>query len=793
MLGKDGGHDRLGKTVNPPFALSAVLLISGAALTLPGTYLVLLGGSSYYVLAGLLSIVSAILLGRKHASGVHVFAVVLTGTVVWAVWEAGLNGWALMPRVLGPIALGLWLSLPSPRRNLLGKSTRWFPPLVGALVMSLSLASAIDVYLNSARHAPSASGAFLGGMAVPEKNKGEWLEYGGDKGGSRFSTLSQITPSNITKLERAWIFHPSVHAGLLTTFEATPIKVHDRLYFCTGDNQVFALDAETGKEVWHYDPHTNSAGVFEGTCRGVSYYRNPTGGEVCPERILTATIDARLIAIDLRDGRPCADFGQNGIVDLTIGMGKFELGYYHVTSAPQIVRGKVVLGGWVTDGQYVGEPPGVIRAFDAVTGKFAWAWDAGRPEKHDQPSTGETYTLATPNSWGPISADEESGLVYIPTGTATPDYYGGYRTAADDQYSSSVIALDADTGQQRWSFQTTHHDLWDYDVASQPTLIDLPDGQHGLLQATKRGETFLLDRLSGKPIAEVAERPVPQGVAKGDRLSETQPFSIGLPSLAGPIPSETQMWGLTPFDQLWCRIKFRQAYFDGSMTPLRVNRPTIVYPGYIGGSDWGGLSVDKDRGLVIANTNRLWNYDQLLTRADADRQGLKPFSAASHGDVGGPAAQIGTPYAASVRPFLSPLKVPCNQPPWGMISAIDLRTRKLVWSEPLGTGEDSGPFNIPTHIPLTMGVPNLGGSVVTRGGVLFIAATLDRHIRAFETATGRELWEDRLPNGGQATPMVYWSDKSKREFVVIAAGGHPAMLTEPGNYMVAYALPPGEQ
>jgi quinoprotein glucose dehydrogenase len=249
------------------------------------------------------------------------------------------------------------------------------------------------------------------------------------------------------------------------------------------------------------------------------------------------------------------------------------------------------------------------------------------------------------------------------------------------------------------------------------------------------------------------------------------------------------MWGITPFDQLWCRIKFRQARFDGTLTPLGVHRPTVAYPGYTGGSDWGSVSVDLDRGLLIANTNQIWNYDQLIGRADADRLGLKPFSASSHGNVGGATAQAGTPYAVSVKPFMSPLTVPCNQPPYGYLSAIDLKTRRLVWSEPFGTAEDSGPLNIPTHLPFTLGAPNFGGSVATRGGVLFIGATLDHHIRAYETATGRELWHARLPNGGQATPMVYWSDKSGREFVVIAAGGHYAMLTAPGDYIVAFALP----
>jgi quinoprotein glucose dehydrogenase len=381
------------------------------------------------------------------------------------------------------------------------------------------------------------------------------------------------------------------------------------------------------------------------------------------------------------------------------------------------------------------------------------------------------------------------GLVYLPSGNSTPDYYGAHRSAVADQFSSSVIALDAATGELRWSFQTVHHDLWDYDVSSQPTLIDLADGTPALLQPTKRGELFLLNRRTGQPIAAVEERAVPQGGAPGERIAPTQPFSVGMASLAGPMPMERRMWGVTPFDQLWCRIKYLEARFEGTLTPLGEARPTIVYPGYTGGSDWGGISVDLDRGVLIANTNQIWNYDQLISRAEADKLGLKPFSAASHGDVGGPTVQAGTPYAVSVKPFMSPLTVPCNQPPYGLLSALDLKTGKLLWSKPFGTAEDSGPLNIPTHLPFTLGAPNFGGSVVTRGGVLFVGATLDHYLRAYETGTGRELWRGRLPNGGQATPMVYWSDKSEREVVVIAAGGHYAMLSPPGDYIVAYALP----
>ncbi|MFP5435854.1 MAG: PQQ-binding-like beta-propeller repeat protein, partial [Alphaproteobacteria bacterium] len=475
--------------------------------------------------------------------------------------------------------------------------------------------------------------------------------------------------------------------------------------------------------------------------------------------------------------------------DLKTGLGQVDKGYYFVTSPPALVRGRLVLGGWVTDGQKIREPSGVIRAFDAVTGDFAWAFDIGRPDDHGLPAPGATFTPGTPNSWAPMSSDETLGLVYVPTGNATPDYFGGHRTANDDRYASSVIALDGMTGAVRWSFQTTHHDLWDYDVPAQPTLIDLPGGVRGLLQPTKRGEIFFLDRATGKPILPVEERPVPQGVVPGERLSKTQPYSVGIPSFTGPRPTEKGMWGLTPIDQAICRIRFREARFDGDMTPLSTQHPTITWPGYLGGIDWGGVSVDPRRALMIVNNNQVGNYNRLIPRAEANRRGIKPMNTVHMGDVGGPAAQQGVPYAAQIAPFLSPLAIPCQQPPYGRINAVDLKTGKMVWSRLLGTSRDSGPLALPTFVPIPMGVPNIGGSVATASGLTFIGATQEHAFRSYDTATGRLLWKARLPAGGNASPSSYWSNASGRQFVVIAAGGHGAMLSGSSDQLIAYALP----
>ncbi len=449
-----------------------------------------------------------------------------------------------------------------------------------------------------------------------------------------------------------------------------------------------------------------------------------------------------------------------------------------------------VLGGWVSDNQYWGEPSGVIRAFDAVTGSLAWAFDMGRPDQHGAPKPGQTYTPSTPNSWGPMSADEKLGLVYAPTGNATPDYYGVQRRPFDERYTSAVVALDADTGDVRWSFQTAHHDLWDYDVASQPTLVDIPtrDGvKQALVQPTKRGEIFILDRLTGKPISTVAERAVSQtGQVPGERLSPTQPFSVDMPSFRGADLRERDMWGVTPLDQLWCRLQFRKARYDGPATPPGLT-PNLVFPGFVGGIDWGGVSIDRDRNILIVNSMRMANYDRLLTRSEADSHRSKGPADAHGDDVNLP--QGNTPFGANVKIFLSPLGVPCIAPPYGRISAVDLVTHRLLWSRPLGTARDSGPFGIPSMLPIEMGLPNTGGSLTTRGGLVFIGAVPERAIRAFDVRNGAELWKARLPFSGHATPMTYVSPRSGRQFVVIMTGGNSVLRSPPGDMMVAYALP----
>lgn len=770
MNGAPSTHD----ASRPRRILALVLLVIALLLLAGGAKLALLGGSIYYLAAGLAVAGTAWLAFKGDPRESKLYAAFLAVTVAWALWDGGLDVWRLQSRLFAPLVLGIWVCWPWLKRHR--------ALFIGAVAICVAALAGWVWQANRTEAAPTQ-------IAQGSDGSGEWLHYGNALGGTRYSPLTQINQENVSKLESAWTYRTGVQTDTGLGFQATPIMVDDTLYLCTATNIVDALDPETGKRRWRFDPKVKAPPG--GACRGVSYYATPGASGLCATRILAATTDARLLALDAQNGQLCPDFGTNGAVDLKKGLGEVINGYYYVTSAPTIVRGRVIIGGWVTDGQFVGEPSGVIRAFDATSGQFAWAWDMDRPHEHGEPGPGQTYSRGTANSWAPMSGDEELGLVYLPTGNSTPDYWGAHRSKGTEKYGTSVVALDVETGEARWSFQIVHHDVWDYDVSPQPTLIDVTIGNEtvpALLQTSKSGQFFMLDRRNGKPLKKVVERAVPQGPAPGDWLSPTQPFSPDLPAFDNTRLTSQSMWGLTPLDQLWCRIKFKEARYEGMFTPPGYPRSTITYPSYLGGVNWGGISVDPERKLAVVNWTRMANYTTMVSRKEANSKGYKrSLTGGAH--VGQPVAQEGTPFALMTGPFLSPLNIPCTEPPFGKIGVVDLTTGKMKWEKPFGTSADAGPFRIRSHVPLPMGAVNTGGSVTTRSGLVFIAATQERAFRAFDLESGKQLWRVSLPAGGHASPMSYVSKKSGRQFVVIAAGGNAPLSSGTGDYLMAFALP----
>ncbi len=786
----------------PPRILAALLVLTGLALGYGGALLLFAGGSPYYLLAGFTALVSGALVWRGKAAGGMLLGALVLATVAWAFWEAGMDFWALVPRLWLFVLFGAWLILPRTQRRL--GSHRPGGKFIIMSLAALGLSSVAGLALNATTGMTTPDPLYANGLAAapaPVTNAaatslgGDWASYGNDLGGSRFSPLNQINTDNVADLEVAWTYRVGYGDDRLeANLEMTPLKVGNKVFICTPFNDVIALDTVSGKEIWRYRSHVDRKGWVYSNCRAVTYYAVPSASGVCATRIYSTQLGGFLLALDAETGRLCEGFGEGGKANLRAGLAPFDHpGYYYPTSAPALAKGNLVLGGWVADGQKWGEPSGVIRAFDAVTGKLAWAWDMGRPDRKGEPPAGEFYTPSTPNSWAPMSVDPELGLVFAPTGsTSGTDYYGGRRRAFDEKYATSVVALDAATGDVRWSFQTTHHDIWDYDNPAQPSLVDVPT-DHGMVKAviqpTKRAQLFVLDRLTGKPVKQIVERKVPQGgTAPGEWLSPTQPYSVGMPDLGGPRLSERMMWGVSPFDQLWCRLEFRKSRYEGDFSPPGLGRFNIVYPGYSGGQNWGMTSYDLDRHLLITASNRIANRVKLVSRAEAIAAGAKPMGKGSNPDIGGLAPQANTPFAAAVAPFLSPLFSPCQQPPYGTLTAIDLRSGKVVWHRPVGSARAAGPLGTRSHIPLDMGMPLFGGPMVTRGGLVFMAATKDETFRAFDSTTGKTLWERELPAGGQATPMSYLGTDG-RQYVVIAASGHYGTASKRGDYIIAYALP----
>jgi membrane-bound PQQ-dependent dehydrogenase (glucose/quinate/shikimate family) len=763
--------------------LAIAMALAGAALAGGGVELAAHGGSLYYLVAGAALTASAAGLLFRRRFALPLFGILLAGTLAWALWEAGLDGWALVPRLVAPAVLGLILLLPAVRRRAGSPSPWWVAAPVLAVIATLGV-SALQPKPAGEGLKPAAA------LQAADAAGGEWRVWGRTLAGDRYSPLAQINTGNARKLELAWRFDSDVSPYGFHSFEATPLAANGKLYLCLDRNVIVALDQDSGRQVWRFDPHADLTGVFAATCRGVAYYEAPQAVGECPRRILFGVNDDRMMAVDADTGRPCRSFGTGGAVDLKQGLGPAPAGIAFPTSAPTVVNGVAILSGWVTDGLYVGEPSGVLRGYDAVTGALRWAWDSGRADPQAPLGTGQTYTKGAPNAWGGFSGDEQLGLVYVPTGVSTPDYFGAHRSAEAERYATSIVALDAATGRPRWSFQTVRHDLWDYDVGSQPVLVDLPVASArvpALIAPTKRGQFFVLDRRTGRPIWPVTDRPVPQGPAPGDWTAKTQPYS-SFPNLAGGRLTEARMWGATPFDQLWCRIKFKEARYDGDFTPPGT-REAIFFPGSAGGSNWGSVTIDTARDLMVANTLYMPDIGRLIPRAEADRMAQQYAKAGGHADAFA-FPQKGTPYAMARTIFQNPIGVPCLQPPYGRLSVLDLKTGRLVWSKALGAAYHAGPFGMSSRLPIRMGVPTLGGSIATGGGVIFIGASQDRSFRAFDIGDGRELWRSELPAIGAATPMTFVSKATGRQYVVIAAGGHPGLGGPKAGALMAYALPP---
>ncbi len=618
-----------------------------------------------------------------------------------------------------------------------------------------------------------------------------WPEYGGDKGGLRYSPLAQITPDNVDRLEIAWIhrhgdFSNGSATETKTSFSATPILVEDQLVFCTAHNRVVALDPETGAERWSYDPRVRNRhldGVpSTRVCRGVAYWRDAGAAApgACASRIFAATLDSELLALDARTGQPCRDFGDEGRVDLRLGIDPAPAWERYPTSPPIVVRDVVVVGSLVADNLRTDAPSGVVKGFDVRTGALRWAWDpapmtaAGREAASAEPH----YRPGTPNVWSIASGDEERGLVFVPTGNAAPDLFGGMRGDLE-RFSSSTVALDAGTGRVVWTFQTVHHDVWDYDVASQPVLFQLEGvggGVPAVAQATKMGHVFLLDRLTGAPLYPVEERAVPQGGVPGEKLAPTQPFPTHPAPLHPATLSADDAFGFTFIDRRDCAAKIRRYRYDGIFTPPSLEG-SIQYPSSLGGANWGSVAIDPAHGILYVNQTAIPQVVQLLPREQYDRDAdtLGQFPDELY-------PQRGTAYGVKRTTLLSDWGAPCAPTPWGTLTAVDLKSGRVLWRSALGSTRDLAPF----PLWFDLGTPNLGGSIVTAGGLVFVGATMDKFIRAFDAQTGDEVWSERLPFTANATPMTYRLRPDGRQYVVIAAGGHA--WSESGDALIAFAL-----
>ncbi|TBU92715.1 glucose/quinate/shikimate family membrane-bound PQQ-dependent dehydrogenase [Phytopseudomonas dryadis] len=788
--------------------VGVLIALAGLALVVGGGYLATLGGSWYFLIMGVAVLASGALIARRKTQGAWLFAAALLGTLVWALADVGLVFWPLFSRLFtfGAIALVVALIYPTLKRAAGGSGGRGAYGLAGVLGVAL-LAGFAATFVPHPTVVATGDGP-APTPVDPEQAQQNWEHYGNSAGGSRFAALDQISRANVKDLEVAWTYNTGDIAqsnGNGAEDQLTPLQVGDKVFLCTPHNNLIALDADTGRELWKNEINAQSS-VWQ-RCRGLAYFdadaplQQPSAagaapvpsvalaeGANCRRRLLTNTIDARLIAVDADTGELCQGFGDNGQVDLKAGLGDAPDPFYQLTSPPLLAGTTVVVGGRVADNVQTDMPGGVIRGFDVVTGAMRWAFDPGNPEERQAPADGQSYVRSTPNSWAPMSYDPALNTVFLPMGSPSTDLYGAERTALNHKYGASILALDASTGAEKWVYQTVHNDLWDFDLPMQPSLIDFPKADGSKVPAvvigTKAGQIYVLDRATGQPLTAVEEVAVKGADIAGEQYAHKQPLSVGMPQIGAQRLTESDMWGATPFDQMLCRIGFKQMRYEGLYTAPGTDL-SLSFPGSLGGMNWGGLSTDPVNDYIFVNDMRLGLWVQMIP---ATTQGEASSGGEAVNTGMGAVPLKGTPYAVNKNRFLSAAGIPCQAPPFGTLTAIDMKTQKIAWQVPVGTVEDTGPLGIKMHLPMPIGMPTLGGSLVTQSGLVFFAGTQDYYLRAFDSGTGKEIWKQRLPVGSQGTPMTYVSPKTGKQYIVLTAGG-ARQSPDRGDYVIAYALP----
>lgn len=800
------------------WVLGAVIAVAGLFFLIGGAKLISLGGSWYFVLAGLGLLASGVQLLRRRASGAWIYLITFALTVVWALAEVGLDYWSLISRLLAMTfgAAVITACLPWLR----GSNGQRMPckaPLAAAGVLLVAgLAGFVSMFQIHPEVAAQSAAATRKPVDAASEQK-NWDHYGSSTRNDRFAALDQINADNVNQLEVAWTYHTGdvpKSTGAGAEDQLTPLQVGDKVFLCTPSNNVIALDADTGKEVWRQDINAHVGGVWE-RCRGLAYFDaeaelvQPTvagstpvqtvavpaasTAGACKRRVLMNSIDARLFAMDADTGALCDDFGTHGVVDLKAGIGSVaNPAYYTLTSAPTVAGTTIVIGGRVADNVQVDMPGGVVRGFDVMTGALRWAFDTGSNTPNEVLQPGQNYTRSSANVWAGTTYDPSSNTVYLPMGSASVDLYGVTRSEMDRKYGSSILALDASTGKEKWLYQTVRNDLWDFDIPMAPTLIDFPqaDGKRtpALVVGTKAGQIFVLDRANGRPLTQVDEVPMKPGNIPGELYPETQPLSTGMPQIGTKTLTEADMWGATPLDQLICRIKFKSMRYDGLFTVPGTDL-SLSFPGSLGGMNWGGVSADPTNQLLFVNDMRLGLWVQMVPQHKEDKLsdgGEAPNTGMGQVPLGG------TPYAVIKDRFMSPMGIPCQKPPFGTLTAIDMKTQQIAWQVPVGTVQDTGPMGVKMRLPLPVGLPTLGGTLATQGGLVFFAGTQDYYLRAWDSATGKEIWKSRLPVGSQGGPMSFKSPKTGKQYVVISAGG-ARQSPDRGDYVIAYALPDSAQ